>query len=177
MEKAGQASKLGLRLAEYPKRIHATLFDGPKPVSLARHDMMRTAFLAAIAIASIAVVKPAQAQTAASGFGAPGELIVSVDRLFGLQFSSAKTRPDPTPMNMNPDTTKVSNTSIALLWNTDTTKAGARTLPVYSTPQIGLDYGVASSFTVGAALGYMHNSSSQDQTNNTTNVTMSQDPP
>ncbi len=139
--------------------------------------MMRTAFFAAIAMASVAVVKPAQAETPGSGFGAPGQFIVSVDRLFGLQFWSIKTQPDATPMNANPNTTKLGGTSFSLLWNTDTTNAQAFAIPVYSTPQLGFDYVLGSPITLGASLGYVHHSASQDVTNNANGVTTSQDLP
>src|SRR5882724_659428 len=143
--------------------------------------MMRTAFLAAIATVSVAVVKPAHAQTPASGFGAPGQFIVSADRLFGLQFWSLKVQTDATPANPNPNTVKFSGTSLSLLWNTNaqalTNNAQAFTKAVYSTPQIGFDYVFGSPITVGASIGYAHDSVSQDTTNNTTGVTTSVDQP
>jgi|SRR5882724_2643481 len=139
--------------------------------------MMRTAFLAAIGMASVALVKPAHAQTPASGFGAPGQFIVSVDRLFGLQFWSFKTQADTTPMNANPNTNKLSGTSLSLLWNTDTPNAQVPTSTVYSTPQIGLDYVLGSPITLGASLGYVHHSVSLDSTNNITGVTTTTDQP
>jgi hypothetical protein len=143
--------------------------------------MLRTTIPAALALACIAAVKPALAQTAVSGFGMPGQFVVSADRMFGLNVWWAKNEPDPTPTNPNPVTTKDSGTAINLLWGGDTrvgtgnTPGGTPNAPVYSMPRVGLDYLIISGLTIGAAVGYLHRGGSRETTLN--NVTMSVDTP
>src|SRR5215208_1135318 len=101
--------------------------------------MLRTTLPAAIALACLAVVETAHAQTAVSGLGNPGQFIVSADRMFGINVWSVKTEPQATPTNMTPNPSKDSGTSVNLLWTGDT-QFGAANAPVYNTPRLALDY-------------------------------------
>jgi hypothetical protein len=138
--------------------------------------MLRTTIPAAIALACLAVVETAHAQTAVSGLGNKGQFILSADRLFGLNVWQTKSQADPTPLDMNPGVTKDSGTSIGLLWATDTSAVNGENVPVYSAPRLGFDYLVIPGLTVGGALGYVHRSASRETTN-ANNVSISRDLP
>jgi hypothetical protein len=137
--------------------------------------MLRTTIPAAIALACLAVVETAHAQTAVSGFGNAGQFIVSADRMFGINIWSVKSEPDATPQNPTPNPSKDSGTAINLLWTGDTQFGGANA-PVYTTPRLAFDYIVIPGLTVGAAVGYFHQGSSHETTNDQ-GVTTSVDQP
>jgi hypothetical protein len=138
--------------------------------------MLRTTIPAAIALACLAVVESAHAQTAVSDFANAGQLIVSADRLFGINVWSVKNEPQPTPTNMNPgNPSKDSGTGINLLWGGDAGN-GSPNAPFYSIPRVAFDYVLIPRLTVGASLGYFHRGSSRETTNNA-NVTTSRDNP
>jgi hypothetical protein len=127
--------------------------------------MLRTTIPAAIALACLAVVETAHAQTAVSGFGNAGQFILSADRLFGLNVWSLKNEPQATPTDMTPgNPTKDSGTGINLLWGGDA-GIGSINAPIYSTPRLAFDYVLIPGLTVGGAVGYFHRSSSHETTN------------
>jgi len=141
--------------------------------------MLRTTIPAAIALACLGVVRQAHAQTAVSGFGNPGQFIVSADRLFGLNVWSVKTEDQPTATDPTPSNpTKASGTGINLLWGGDASAAAAGTpnAPVYSIPRLAFDYVVIPGLTVGGAIGYFHRGGSTESTN-IAGVTTSVDSP
>jgi hypothetical protein len=134
--------------------------------------MLRTTIPAAIALACLAVVETAHAQTGVSGFGNHGQFIVSADRLFGLSVWSVKNEPQPTATDPNPaDPTKESGTSLNLLWGGDSntgtannTNASTANAPIYSIPRLGFDYVLIPGLTVGGSVGYFHRGGSTDTT-------------
>jgi hypothetical protein len=133
--------------------------------------MLRTTLPAALAFACLAVVESAHAQTAVSGLGNKGQFIVSADRLFGINVWSAKNEPQATPSDMNPgNPTKDSGTAITLLWGVQS-GSGTLNAPVYSIPRLAFDFALIPSLTLGGALGYLHQSSSHEQTNNNGSTT------
>jgi hypothetical protein len=139
--------------------------------------MLRTTISAAFALCCLGVVESAHAQTAVSGFGNPGQFIVSADRMFGINVWSVKTEPQATPTDMTPgNPTKDSGTGINLLWGGDATVGATANAPIYSIPRIGFDYVLIPGLTVGGSLGYLHRSQSHETTNNA-GVTTSVDRP
>jgi len=144
--------------------------------------MLRNPLALGVALASLAVVEPARAQTTVSGFGEPRQFIVSADRLFGLYFWSMKTVPDIPPTNpMGAQSVRDSGTEIDFLFGSDAAPVGGNgapiaTVPVYSAPQLGLDYVFGPGITVGGSVGYLHRGSSREQTA-VNNVVTSRDMP
>jgi hypothetical protein len=90
---------------------------------------------------------------AAVPFGAAHQLIISVDRAFGVSFWSEKfSLPDGS-------STKQSGTAINLLNGSDNDVDGPA-----ATPRVAFDFAVVRNITVGAFFGYSHRSSSSQST-------------
>ena len=124
--------------------------------------MLRTTIPAAMALTFLAVVNPAQAQTAGGAFGSAGQFIVSADRLMGLNVWSQKTE-QTSPALPVQTSNKVSGTAFNLLWGGDAT-VGSANAPVYSIPRLALDYLVIPGLTLGGSIGYLHRGGSNENT-------------
>jgi hypothetical protein len=104
----------------------------------------------AIVLAGLFATTPALAQ---ERFGKSGTLAISAERLFGLVHTSTKFEDED-----DDDTSvTVSGTNFSLLVPADGSVG-----PLYSTPRIGGDYFVIDGLSVGAALGFFTDSSSQE---------------
>jgi len=83
-------------------------------------------------------------------FGSAGQFALSADRLTGISHTSIKTEEG--------DVTETSSmTTITLLTNTLGTRVSA-----YSSPRVGGDYFVIDGLSLGAAIGLIHTSSSEE---------------
>lgn len=125
---------------------------------------MRASTCLSLAVCWSAVAFSSIASAQSDPIGAGGQLILSADRLFGLNFSKFKSESD------DGDVTTLSRTDVALLFR-----------PVMNTPatipQIGLDVGVAGAFTLGGALGFYSQSGENESTPNGGGTTISNDSP
>jgi hypothetical protein len=98
-----------------------------------------------IALATSLVATAATLPARADDLGKTGQIILSAERLFGLQFSSVANED-----GASGDKSTVSRTNVSLL----IPSLGFNLNP-HEIPRVGLDVSVAGGLTVGAALGYL----------------------
>lgn len=110
-----------------------------------------------VAAAALSISSQASAE---DKFGVAGGMVISADRLFGINMNTQTTTTKG--MNGQPDSeSQVSSTSIALLWNVPAAASG---INVSAIPRLSFDYFVIDGLTVGGSLGYISVSGKQKAT-------------
>lgn len=116
---------------------------------------MQKWLIAGGAVALLAAAGTAQAQGMGPDFGAQGQLAISGERLFGINYARANDTTDGHPSSYQ------SATVIGFGWNSDPSSSS------FVHPRAGIDYFVMDRLSLGAALGLYTASGHNPQTDGT----------
>lgn len=112
-------------------------------------------FLASLVGGALTVLSASAMAQGPSGFGTQGQIVLGVDRLFGVNFFNGHLDPD------GGLETDQSRTQFNLAWSNSFVGGNAGINP-YSVPRLTFDYAVIDNLTIGGSLGYASVSGEDD---------------
>jgi hypothetical protein len=117
--------------------------------------MMQKWLTASVSVALLAAAGAAHAQGRGPDFGAQGQLAISGERLFGINYARASNTTDGQPSSYH------SATVIGFGWNSDPASSS------FVHPRVGIDYFVIDRLSLGGAVGLYTASGHDPQTDGT----------